>query len=96
MTSVRIQKIIVSKGIEEHIGKHQVTLEEANEVIHSDVFIIEGHSGRKILVSKVGRRILSVIVEMTGNKLKIKTARDANKIERGGYYEFEKNKQKKA
>lgn len=94
MVIVRIQKIIWTEEIISHIKKHNVTVKEAEEVITSDSYVLEGHSGKKILVSRVGSRILSVVTEMTGNKLKVKTARDSDKHERQGYYEFEKSKNK--
>ncbi len=92
MTVVRVQKIIWGKGVEEHIREHIVTANEVESVIRSDALILEGHSRRKIIVNRVGTRILSVIVEMSGNKLKIKTARDADKEERKELYEYEKSK----
>ncbi len=92
MTRVRIQKIIWTTGIKEHIAVHKVTLEEAEYVIFSDALILEGHSYRKILVNRLASRIISVIVEIKGNKLKVFTARDASQIERKKYYEYEKIK----
>ncbi|MCL5432424.1 MAG: hypothetical protein M1484_05065 [Patescibacteria group bacterium] len=85
----------MDKGIGEHIGLHRVAIEEVKTVINSDALILEGHSRRKILVGRVGRRILSVIVEMTGNKLKLKTARDADEKERKTFYEYEQSKKEK-
>ena len=91
MVRVRIQKIIWSEFTKKHIKKHGVSVDEAENVIHSDAYRLEGYSGRKILVNKVGKRILSVVVEMTGNKLVVVTARDADKQERQGFYEKTKN-----
>lgn len=92
MTVVRIQKIIWGKGIPEHISKHAVTTDETEIVIRSDALILEGHSKRKILVNRLASRIISVIVEIKGNKLKVFTARDASQIERNKFYEYEKIK----
>lgn len=92
MTIVRIQKIIWNERTREHVSKHRVTLDEAKSVINSDALIIDGHSGKKILVNRTGRRILSIIVKMQGNKLEIVTARDASDKERQGLYEYEKTK----
>lgn len=87
MVIVRIQKIIWGKFTAEHIKKHGVTPQQAEKVIYSNAVTLEGHSGKKILVNKVGERILSVIVKMAGNKLTVVTARDADKTERREYYE---------
>lgn len=95
MVIVRVQKIIWGEGVEVHIREHKVSVKEAEEVIRSDAYILGGHSGRKILINRVGQRIISVVVEMTGNKLKVKTARDSDKEEREGFYEFEKAKKER-
>lgn len=92
MARVRIQKIFWG-NTEEHFKKHEVTLKEAENVISSDAYIVEGHSGRKILINRVGKRIIAVAVRMVGNKLYVATARDASEKERKGFYDYEKNKQ---
>lgn len=92
MVKVRIQKIIWDKYNTEHIKKHGVTVEEVEKVIASDVNISEGHSGKKILVSRIELRLLAVIGSMKGNKIYIVTARDASKEERQKFYEYEQNK----
>lgn len=91
MVRVRIRKIEWGYS-PEHFKKHTVSTGEVESVIFSDAHIVEGHSGRKILVNKVQERIISVVVWMTGNKLYVITARDANKNERRGFYEFKKTK----
>lgn len=92
MTIVRIQKSIIDKATVEHFSKHKIEESEVQLVVSSDCLISEGHSGRKILTSKVGNRIISVIVEMWSNKLRVKTARDASDKERDLYHEFKKTK----
>lgn len=92
MVRVRIQKVIWDEYTRHHIKKHRVTVDEAEKVIYSDAYIIEGHSGKKILVNRVGSRIISVVVMMTGNKLLAVTARDSDREERKGFYEHEKTK----
>lgn len=95
MVIVRIRKIIWAEGIEDHIQKHKISVKEAEQVINADSHILEGHTGRKILVNRVGTRIVSVIVLIVGNKLYVVTARDADSRERKEFYEFEKLKTKK-
>lgn len=92
MVKVRIQKIIWGEKIVRHIEKHKVTVVETEKVINSDAMILEGHSGRKILVNRVDERILSVVVTMKGNKLEVITTRDSDKEERAKFYEYEANK----
>ena len=92
MVIIRIQKIIWDKYNTEHIKKHGVTIDEAESVIKSDVFIKEGHSGKKILIKKVRQRILAVIGTIKTNKIYVVTARDASSKERQDYYEYKKNK----
>lgn len=87
MVIVRIQKIVWNEFTLKHINKHCVSIEEAERVIRSDALSLEGHSGKRILVNKVGKRIISVIVKIEGNKLTVVTARDADKAERQGHYE---------
>lgn len=87
MVIVRVQKIIWGEFTLGHIKKHRVTTEEAENVIRSDALSLEGHSGKRILVNKVGERIISVVVKIDGNKLTVITARDADKTERRGHYE---------
>ncbi len=89
MTVVRIQKLIILDETVKHISKHGVSLEEVESVIFSDCMITEGHSGRKVLTSRVDNRIVSVIAEMWSNKLKVITARDAGESERQNYYKYE-------
>lgn len=90
MVRVRIQKIIWDEFTRNHIKKHKVTVNETEKVIYSDAYIFEGHSGKKILVNRVGTRIISVVVKMTGNKLTVVTARDSDSAERKGLYKYEK------
>lgn len=92
MTVIRIQKIIWDRFNTEHIKKHNVSIEEVEDVIRSDTNIKEGYSGKKIYTSRVGSRLLSVIGIIKGNKFYTVTARDASKKEREDYYNYEKDK----
>lgn len=92
MVTVRIQKIIWDKYNTEHIKKHDVTVEEVGNIIKSDVFIKEGYLGKKILIGRVGSRLLAVIGTIKINRIYVVTARDASPKERLDYYEYEKNK----
>ncbi len=95
MVRVRIKKIIWNDEVIEHIKKHSLTKTEVEEVIKSDVYINEGHSGRKKYTSRMGARIITVIGTIDINKLQIVTARDASSDERQEYYEYEENKKRK-
>ncbi len=93
MVIVRIQKLILSQHAQEHAKKkHNVSVSEIESVIYSDAYEIEGYSGRKILINRVGPKIIAVIVKMEGNKLAVFTARDASDRERQGLYKYEKSK----
>ena len=92
MVKLRFQKIIWNEYVKKHIKKHGVSIEEVEEVIRSDVLIKERYSGRKILAQRIGTRLLAVIVIMSGNKVFVVTARDANDKERQDYYEDEENR----
>lgn len=92
MVVVRIQKIIWDKHNTKHIKKHCVSIEEIETIIKADVFIKEGYSGKKLLIGRVGSRILTVIGTMKINKIYVVTARDASFKERHDFYEYEKNK----
>jgi len=92
MVRVRIQKIIWDKYNTEHIKKHGVTVEEVEKIIRSDVHIKEGYSGKKILISRVGSRLLAVVGTMKVNKIYVVTARDASSKERQEFYEYEESK----
>lgn len=88
-------KIIWDKFNLEHIRKHNVSREEVEKLANSQVKISEGYSGRKILTTKVGQRILSVVVNFEDGGIYVITARDASMKERQDYYEYEKNKENK-
>ncbi|MBI3289964.1 BrnT family toxin [Candidatus Microgenomates bacterium] len=75
----------------EHIKKHRVTVAEVEEVAKNIITHQRAKQGRYSIISRVGTRILTVIVNRrnTGNYYPV-TARDAAKKERKKVYEKEK------
>jgi uncharacterized DUF497 family protein len=91
MTKIRIGQLIWDEFNSEHIKKHNVTKEEANEVIRKVNAHREGYSGRIILIGRAGKRILAILLAPKGEgKYYPVTVRDADKKERRLLYDNEK------
>lgn len=88
---VIIEKLIVERGREEHIAKHEVTLEEVIEIVSGDYAYIQGKLKRRLLIGKTKKgRFLTIIVgtRRQKNTYGLVTARPTRKEEKSFYKEF--------
>jgi len=90
MTRIVVKRLIWDDVNKEHIKKHDVSLEQVEEVGKNQLAHKKGHSGRYIIIGRSGARILSVIIR----RIKVGVyypvaARDADKDERKRIYEKE-------
>lgn len=88
---VIIEKLIVELDREEHIGKHEITLEEVIEIVSGDYAYIQGKLNRWMLIGKTKKdRFLTVIVGVRKQKYTygLVTARPSRKEEKSFYQEF--------
>lgn len=85
---IRVDRLIWDEGNIAHIARHDVTLQEVEEVCHNDPVFISGHSGRLMAIgtSHSGRAI-SVILDPKDEEgvWFIVTARSADRKERTLY-----------
>lgn len=84
---MKIYDLIVEPGREEHIARHHVSVEEAQEVIEGDPFVTNTRLGRYRLIGPtVAGRYLTIIIAPRGRGLYgLVTARDADHTERRNY-----------
>ena len=73
----------------EHIARHSVTIDEANEVCSGRFIVLRGYAGRFIIVGQsIDGRALSIVVEPEDEwKYYVVTARSASRGERRAYRE---------
>lgn len=92
MTRIVIKKLIWDEWNREHIKKHNVSVDEAEEAVNNLIAHKKGKKGRFIAIGRSGTRIISVLVgrKETGVYY-VATARDSDKKERRLVYEKEKN-----
>src|SRR6266542_2555593 len=86
-----IDELIIEEDRPEHIAKHEVTVDEVQEVIEGDYVFIQGKFRRVILIGKTKMgRVLAVVVgaRKKKNTYGLVTARPADRKERAFYYEF--------
>ena len=93
MTRIVVKKLIWDKWNIEHIKKHNVSKEEAEETAKNMIAHEHTKQGRYLIVGRVGLRILTLIVNRKGTGIYYPvTVRDAAKKERRKVYEKEKIK----
>ena len=91
VNDIIIETLVIEADREEHILKHEITLDEVIEVISEDYIYIEGKLGRWILIGKTKKdRYLSIVV---GERTKkdtygLITARPSRKEEKSFYNEY--------
>jgi len=91
MTRIVIKKLIWDEWNREHIKKHNVAVDEAEEVVANLIAHKRGKKGRFIAIGRSGSRIISVMVGREGTGIYyVATARDSDKKERRMVYEKEK------
>ena len=88
---VVVETLIVDEHRIAHIGRHNVTVEEAVEIVSGDHVYIEGHDGRWRLIGQTAQgRFLTIVVgaRESPNTYGLVTARPARREERSFYHEF--------
>ena len=92
-----IEELIINQGRPEHIKKHKVSIKEVFEVIAGDYLVLEGKSGRGLLVGKTKKgRLITIVVgrRIGANRYGLVTARHTKKKEEALYEEkFKGDKQ---
>ena len=94
MTRIKVKKLIWDEYNREHIKRHEVSVEEVEEIRKNYLVHKKGKKGRYLMIGRCGSRILSVVINRkeTGIYYPV-TAYDADKPERRILYEKE-SKQK--
>lgn len=80
-----IRTLIVDEHRLVHISRHQVTIEEVQEIVSGDYVFIQGHHERWLLIGKSSQeRFLTVVVgeRAQSNVYGLVTARPASREER--------------
>ena len=91
MTRIIIRKLIWDKFNVEHIKKHNVTVNEVEEVAKNIITHKKAKLGRYLIMGRVGVRIISVAVNKQGAGIYYPaTPRDSARKERKVVYEKEK------
>ncbi len=88
---MKIYELVIEPGREEHIARHQVTVEE---VIFGAPFIRKARQGRYHIIGQTeAGRYLAVFVAPRGRGVYgLVTARDADDVERSAYLRQSKQK----
>ena len=92
MTRIIIKEFVWDSINLEHIKKHSIS---GDEVEQAKNFICHWrtHTGRYLIVSRVGSRMISVVLRRVSNgRYYVVTARDAGKKDRRRAYEKENEK----
>ena len=91
MTRIVIKKLVWDVYNVEHIKKHNVTVNEAEEVGKNFISHRKGKNGRYLAIGRSGLRLISLVVrrEKVGIYYLV-TARDSSRKERKDIYEKEK------
>lgn len=91
MTRIVIKKLVWDEWNKEHIGKHNVTVLEAEEAVADFIVHKKAKKGRYLAIGRSGIRIISLVLKkVTVGVYYVVTARDAAKKERKRVYEKEK------
>jgi uncharacterized protein len=82
--AVNVDNLIVEEGRDDHIARHNVSLDEVDQVVFGRPYWRRVRDGRFILLGQtVGGRYLAVVVAPRGNgNFALVTARDASLEER--------------
>lgn len=91
MTRIKVTQLVWDGNNQEHIKKHNVFIDQVEEIGRNQLVHKKGHSGRYIIIGRSGTRILSVVLKRVKTGIYyVVTARDADKKERKLIYEKEK------
>ena len=86
-----IETLVVDEHRIDHIARHQVTIEEVQEIVSGDYVYIRGREGRWLLIGQTQKgRFLTVVVGERAQKniYGLVTARPARREERSFYREM--------
>lgn len=90
ITKIRIEQLLWDTWNTKHIGKHNVSVNDAEYVIEHVGVHKYVKMDRILFIARVDRRIISVVVaKEQGNMFYVVSARDAAKKERRRLYEKE-------
>ena len=91
---VRIYELVIEPGREEHIARHQVSVEEVEEVIFGEPYIRRARLERYYIIGQTeAGRYLAVFVAPRGRGVYgLVTARDADDAERRAFLRNRKQK----
>lgn len=91
MTRIKIKKLVWDKWNIEHIKRHNVTLDEAEESVKNFIAHKKAKKGRYIAIGRSGSRLISLVVRRVSTGIYYPaTVRDSSKKERKEIYEKEK------
>ena len=88
---ITIETLVIEADREEHIAKHDVSIDEVIEIVSGDYVYIQGKFERWLLIGKTKKeRFLSIVVgeRKQKNTYGIVTARPSRKEEKSFYNEF--------
>lgn len=88
---VIVETLVIEVGREEHIAKHDITIDEVIEIVSGDYVYIQGKLERWLLIGKTKKdRFLSVVVgeRKDKNTYGLVTARPSRIEEKSFYHEF--------
>ncbi len=90
MTRIVIKELVWDAYNIEHIKKHSITVDEAEEAVKNFISHKKGKSGRYLAIGKSSSRLISLIVKRESvGVYYLVTARDSSKKERREIYEKE-------
>lgn len=91
MTRIVIKKLIWDNYNIEHIKKHNISKDEAEEAVDNFIVHKKAKKGRYIAIGRSGSKLVSLVVRRLATGIYyIATARDSSKKERRLVYEKEK------
>lgn len=84
---LNIRRILWDDWNVAHVARHHVIPQEAEEVCYSDYVLLQGHSGRYVLIGPTrANRMLAVVVDHEGEgEYYMVTTRSASRKERAIY-----------
>lgn len=88
---VIVDELIIEEDRPEHIARHNVIVEEVNEVISAKHVFIKGREDKWLLIGKTkNNRMLTIVIGERKKKgvFGLVTARPASREERSFYQEF--------
>jgi len=91
---VRIYELVIDPGREEHIARHQVSVDEVEGVIFGEPFIRKARLGRYNILgqTEAGRYLAIFVAPRGGGVYGLVTAREADDAERKAFLRYTKQK----